>query len=107
MNIQINTSNAVDGTAAFAGGMEEMTRDRLSRFVERLTRVELHFSDQTGARDTADDKRCAIEARMAGGDPITVTNEAGTLDLAASGALAKLTTALDRHIGKMTDRKGH
>lgn len=107
MDIQVNTSNAVEGTAEFSGGMEDMTRDRLSRFAERLTRVELHFSDQTGARTTADDKRCAIEARIAGGDPITVTNDAGTLDLAASGALAKLMTALDRQVGKTSDRKGH
>lgn len=107
MDIQINTSNAVDGTGGFADAMEETTRSRLSRFEDRLTRVELHFSDQTAARDTGNDKRCAIEARLAGGDPISVTDEAATLDLAATGALKKMTTALDRHIGKSTGRKGH
>lgn len=107
MDIQINTSNAVDGPRGFADAMEAATRSRLSRFEERLTRVELHFSDTTAARETADDKRCAIEARLAGGDPITVTNEAATLDQAATGALAKMTTALDRHISKSTTRKGH
>jgi hypothetical protein len=107
MDIQINTSNAVDGTGGFANAMEETTRSRLSRFEDRLTRVELHFSDETASRDTVKDKRCAIEARLAGGDPITVTNAAATLDLAATGALTKMTTALDRHIGKATNRKGH
>jgi len=107
MDIQINTSNAVEGASGFVDNMEELTRSRLSRFQERLTRVEMHFSDETGARETVNDKRCAIEARLAGGDPITVTNEAATLDLAATGALTKLTTALDRHIGKSTNRKGH
>lgn len=107
MDIQINTSNAVDGTDGFVGNMQALTRSRLSRYEARLTRIELHFSDETGARDTVNDKRCAIEARLAGDDPITVTNEAATLDLAATGALTKLTTALDRHIGKSTNRKGH
>lgn len=67
MDIQINTSNAVDGTGGFADAMEAATRSRLSRFEGRLTRVELHFSDETAARDTVNDKRCAIEARLAGG----------------------------------------
>jgi len=107
MDIQINTSNAVDGTGGFAVAMEETTRSRLARFEDRLTRVELHFSDETAARDTVKDKSCTIEARLAGGDPITVTNEADTLDLAATGALTKMTTALERHIGKSTNRKGH
>lgn len=44
---------------------------------------------------------------LAGGDPITVTNEAATLNLAATGALTKMTTALDRHFGRSTNRKGH
>ena len=107
MDIQINTSNAVDGASGFVDNMEELTRSRLSRFHDRLTRVEMHFSDETGARETVNDKRCSIEARLAGGDPITVTNEAATLDLAATGALTKMTTALDRHIGKSTNRNGH
>lgn len=107
MDIQINTSNAVDGPRGFTDAMEATTRSRLARFEGRLTRVELHFSDTNAARDTVDDKRCAIEARLAGGDPITVTNEAATLDQAVTGALTKMATALDRHIGKSTTRKGH
>lgn len=107
MDIQINTSNAVDGVAGFLDAMEKTTRSRLSRFEDRLTRVEMHFADESSSRETANDKRCAIEARLAGGDPITVTNQAATLDLAATGALTKMATALERHIGKSTDRKGH
>lgn len=107
MDIQINTSNAVDGKGGFSDAMEETARSRLARFEDRLTRVELHFSDQTGGRETVNDKRCAIEARLAGGEPITVTNEAATLDMAATGALTKMTSALERHIGKSTGRKGH
>lgn len=107
MDIQINTSNAVDGTGGFAEAMEQAARSHLSRFEDRLTRIELHFSDDSAARGTVNDKRCSIEARLAGDDPITVTNEAATLDLAASGALTKMTTALDRQMGKSTSRKGH
>lgn len=107
MEILINTSNAVDGTGGFADAMEATARSRLSRFADRLTRVELHFSDSSAQREVGNDKRCAVEARLAGGDPITVTDEAATLDSAATGALSKMATALERHIGKSTNRKGH
>lgn len=41
------------------------------------------------------------------GDPITETNQAATLVREVTGALSRMTTALERQIGKMTDRKGH
>lgn len=106
MDIHINTSNAIDGTGDFAETMQATIRSRLSRFEDRLTRVEVHFSDDSTGRQTINDKRCGIEARLAGGDPVTVTNQGATLDLAASGALSKMVSALERHIGKSTDRKG-
>jgi len=107
MDIHINTSNGISGSEQFTETMEAAARSRLSRYEDRLTRVEIHFSDGSASRATTDDKRCAIEARLAGGDPITVTNQAGTLDQAIAGALAKMATAIDRHIGKSTSRKGH
>lgn len=107
MDIQINTSNAIDGTGDFAEAMQAATRAKLSRFEDRLTRVEMHFSDDSTGRQTVNDKRCAIEARLAGGDPVSVTNQGATLDLAATGALTKMVSALERHIGKTTTRKGH
>jgi ribosome-associated translation inhibitor RaiA len=107
MDIQINTSNAIDGGGDFATTMEDMVRTRLSRFNDRLTRIEVHFSDGSTGRQTVNDKRCAIEARLAGGDPVTVTDQGSTLDLAATGAVTKMISALERHIGRSSDRKGH
>jgi len=87
--------------------LEETVRAKLSRFSERLTRVEVHVGDENGERSGGDDKRCVIEARPAGRAPISVTEQAGSIDQAIAGALNKVTTALERDVGKITSRKGH
>ena len=107
MDIQINTSNNLEGRTAVVEHLETVVRDRLSRFENRLTRVELHVGDENGDRSIGGDIRCQIEARPAGRDPVSVSEQADTIDQAASGALGKLATLLDRSFGKLTDRKGH
>ena len=107
MDIQINTANNVEGRDTLTEQLEETVRTRLSRFSDRLTRVEVHVGDENGERGGGNDKRCVIEVRPAGRPPISVTEQAGSIDQATSGALGKVTTALERDFGKITDRKGH
>lgn len=107
MDVQINTANNVAGREALTQQLEETVRTRLSRFSDRLTRVEVHVGDENGDRGGGDDKRCVIEVRPAGRDPISVTEQAGSIDQAAAGALSKVATALERDFGKITSRKGH
>ena len=107
MQIQINTANNVEGREALVGDLELTVRDGLSRFEERLTRVEVHVGDKDGPAHGGADKTCVIEARPSGLAPVTVTDEAGSISQAASRALGKLVTALDRTFGKLSDRKGH
>ena len=107
MDIQINTSNNLEGRQTIIDGLERTVRDRLSRFDGRLTRGELHVGDENGERSVGGDIRCQIEARPAGQGPISVSDLSDSIDEAAAGALTKLTTALDRSFGKTTSRKGH
>ncbi|WP_396595391.1 HPF/RaiA family ribosome-associated protein [Brevundimonas sp. R86498] len=107
MQVQINTDNTLPGREAMLGEIESAVRDRLSRFEDRLTRVEVHLTDEDGSGNDVNDKRCLIEARPAGQDPVSVSDQAGSIDQATSGALGKLTTVLDRTFGRQTNRKGH
>jgi len=100
MEIQFNTDSSVMGTENVAERIEAQLRDRLSRFHERLTRLEVHVSDSNARKGGGDDKRCTIEARPRGGDPVTVTAEAGDVDAAARQAGAKMVALLDSHFGK-------
>jgi len=53
------------------------------------------------------DKRCKVEARMKGRDPLTVSHDAEELQQAIDGAMNKLTNALDRNLGKDAKRWTH
>ncbi len=101
MQIQINTTNDVEGRAALLSHAEDQVRQRLSRFESRLTRVEVHLGDENGARNTAGDKRCVLEARPTGLAPVTVTDHGNTLEEAMSGALKKMVNSLETTFGKL------
>lgn len=107
MQIQINTANAIDGQTLHIDQIEDHVESRLARFQERLTRVEIHLGDEAGSRDGRGDKRCVIEVRAAGMEPISVTDQADTIDAAIDSALSKTSTALERAYGRTTTRKGH
>lgn len=99
MQIQFNTDNSISGTDNVAERIEASLQERLGRFSERLTRLEVHIADTNGPKG-GPDKRCTLEARPRGGDPLIVTADAGDVDAAARDASGKMVTLLDRHFGK-------
>ena len=107
MQIQVNTNNHVEGTAELTRHVESVVEAALGRFGERITRVEVHLGDENSSSKSGDsDKRCAMEARLAGLQPIAVTELAPSLDEALSGAADKLEKVLDRTLGRLDDVKG-
>jgi ribosome-associated translation inhibitor RaiA len=100
MEIQFNSDNNVSGTENVADRIETQLRERLGRFADRLTRLEVHVGDVNGNKGGDDDKRCTVEARPRGGDPVTVTSHAGSVDAAARQAGVKMASLLDSHFGK-------
>ena len=105
MQFQFNSDSSVMGTANVAERIEGMVREKLSRFDERLTRVEVHVSDVNGSKHGADDKHCMIEARPRGGRPIGVTGRADKVDDAARRAANTLSQRLERLFGKESRHK--
>lgn len=99
MQIQLNTDNRIVGSEALAARVDRTVRPALDRFVDRVTRLEVHLNDVNGAR-AGDDKRCMLEARVAGEEPVAVSHQAATFELAIDGAKEKLVRALDRVAGK-------
>lgn len=106
MQIQFNSDSSVMGTANVAERIGEQVRRKLARFEDRLTRLEVHVSDENARKGGGDDKSCTIEARPRGGRAIGVTEHAGDVDTAARQAAATLAQRLERFFGK-ADRHGH
>ena len=73
----------------------------LERHLEDLTRVEVHLSDENGGKSGPKDKRCKMEARPKGHQPILVSHDADSLTQAVEGAAQKLEHALEHLFGKL------
>ena len=104
MKIQINTDNHVAGSEGLAQHTEATVESTLGHLAEHITRVEVHLSDENSDKAGSHDKRCMMEARIEGHQPIAVTNEAETIHQAIEGAAEKLKHALGHTLGRMNDR---
>jgi ribosome-associated translation inhibitor RaiA len=106
MQIQINSDNHIVGSPELAGRVQALVRDALERFSDRITRVEVHLNDLNSVKGGNNDKRCLMEARLSGLQPISVNHEAGSLDLAIDGAMEKLGRAIENRLGKLSAASG-
>ncbi len=105
MLIQINTDSNIEGDDALAQQVEAVVRNALDRFSEQITRVEIHLSDENSDKQSGiEDKRCLLEARLAGLQPIAVSHQAATLEQAVDGAAEKLKRTLDSTLGRLGNR---
>ncbi len=100
MIIQINTDKNVSVDETYGSQIEALVSEELSRFEEHITRVEVHLSDENGNKDAQDDKKCLLEARLKGRQPIVVSALANTYDQAVDGAIHKLKASLDTITGR-------
>jgi hypothetical protein len=105
MKIQVNTNNNVEGSDALTLLVEAEVQSGLERFEDRLTRVEVHLGDESGEKDgSGADKRCLLEARPIGMQPVVVTDFADTVERAVAGATRKMQSLLNSTFGRIDDR---
>ncbi len=101
MLIQINTDNNIEGGARMSAYFTEILEQTLSRFNDQITRLEVHLSDVNSHKEGTDNKRCLLEARLKGLNPVVVTHHAETIDFAVNGAADKLKKTLESTIGRL------
>ncbi len=101
MQIQVNTDHNIPGHEALVTEVEASVLNSLQRFGKHITRVEVHLTDENGNKGGADDKRCVLEARLEGHQPVVVTHHAETLKQAYTGAAHKMKTALTTTVEKL------
>jgi len=106
MKIEVNTDHNVEGSEELTSSVVADVTAALERFSDQLTRVEVHLSDENADKGGAADKRCLLEARPAGLQPVVVTDHGATVEAALGGALRKLTSLLDSRFGKLRNVRG-
>lgn len=104
MQVRISTDNNILTSAELNQRIADEVESALRRFEDRITRVEVFLSDQDSrAKSGGNDKRCVMEARLAGIDPISVTQDSDSLEQAYIGAAETLQRTLERTIERRDD----
>ena len=106
MQVQVNTSNGIDNKEALDRWAAEFLNDVLARFKQEITRVEVQLSDENSGKKGAAHKRCMLEARVNGHEPLAVNHHGASQDEAFRGAAQKLLRAIEHTLGKL-DRHEH
>jgi len=103
IKIQINTDANIKSSVELEQRTEGVVKNALAHLAKHVSRVEVHLSDQNGEKTGGRDKRCMIEARVEGRQPIAVSEVADNIGEAITGAADKLKSMLDHTIGRSTD----
>lgn len=106
MRVQVNTDDHVQGGEGLTRHVVAVVEAALGRFGVRITRVEVHLSEQHSHKSHDEDKHCMMEARLAGVQPIAVTHRAATLEQAIDGAAERLQRILDDTLEQLDQHRG-
>ena len=106
MQVQVNTSNGVENKDTLERWASDYLNDALGRFTQDITRVEVQLRDVNAGKKGPDEKRCMLEARINGREPIAATHHAPSQDEAFRGATQRLIHLLEHTLGKL-DRHQH
>ncbi|WP_025761232.1 HPF/RaiA family ribosome-associated protein [Dyadobacter tibetensis] len=101
MTIQINTDKSLSVHAEYSDKLEGILSKELSRFADHITRLEVHLSDENGEKGGVKDKKCLLEARVKGRQPMVVSELGDTYDQSVIGATNKLKSSLTTLFGKL------
>lgn len=105
MQIQINTDRNIQGHESLTAAVHATVEKALKRFSEHITRLEVHVGDENADKRGRNDKRCMMEARLQGHQPVAVTEHAESVGQAIDGAARKLVHALEHTLGRLHDHR--
>lgn len=106
MQVQVNTSNGIENKETLERWADQFLNESLARFNQEITRIEVQLSDENNGKKGAAEKRCMLEARLNGHEPLAVNHHAVTQDEAFRGATQRLIRLLEHTFGKL-DRHEH
>lgn len=103
MQIQVHSNHTVQTPSSLEDWVRRELGQALNRFSDELTGLEVHLEDIDASRTSADHKRCTLQARLRGHEPVAVQHAGKRLDEALHGACDKLLRSLDRALARQRD----
>jgi ribosomal subunit interface protein len=107
MIIQFDTAHNVNATEKFRATLTAVLTDKLNRFNDKISRLEVHLTDENGKKEGLNDKRCLLEAHMDGVPHLVVKAHADSYDLAVDVAVDKLIASLNSTLGRHAENRQH
>lgn len=101
MEVFFNTDSNIEGKERIESYFSKKIKEDLSRFEDKVTRVEVHLSDENGDKGGSNDKKCILEVRPQGLKPVAVSCQENTIEQALSGATKKMISSLSSLLGKL------
>ncbi len=105
MQVQIHSDNHFSIHPRLSDSIGVYIHNVLQRFAPYLTRVEVHLSGENVNNAGPRDKRCVLEARPKRHQSLVATNEATNIEVAFSGAAAKMHRQLENTYGRLADKR--
>ena len=103
--IQVHGDSRIHADQNLQDAIAAVVKGSLIHLSGRISRVQVHIGDESGNKQSDDDKRCMMEARIDGLPPSAVTHHASSLTEAIDGAVEKLRHSLESILGKAHDRR--
>jgi ribosome-associated translation inhibitor RaiA len=103
MTIQFNTDRNLTLHEEFRDKLSSLLAEKLNRFSDHITRLEVHLSDDNGGKNGPDDKKCLLEARVEGRPPIAVSALANNYEQAVDAAIDKIKSSLNTVLDRLKD----
>ncbi len=104
MKIQFNTDKNIEGTEELETYVSEKINSALKHFDDKITRIEVHLSDQNADKGGTDDIQCKMEARLEGIQPVMVVSKNASKEKALDNAVGKMKAKLSSIMGKMKNK---
>ncbi|MBL9091090.1 MAG: HPF/RaiA family ribosome-associated protein [Planctomycetaceae bacterium] len=102
MHIQVKAGSGAHLSDGEIDQISTVVEDRLARYRERLTSVEVFISDENSReKHGKNDKRCLIEARPAGLQPVAVEVHTDNYLEAVDACAEKVLHALEHRFGRL------
>jgi hypothetical protein len=101
MDVQVRTDYHVNGDEGLIAHVRSEVTDGLEPFARRITSVQVHLSEESGARKGPPVLRCVLEVRPTGHAPVVVTRKGTTKDVLLRGAIGDMRKALERTFGRI------
>lgn len=101
MKIIINTDSNISGDEELRTFVGTKIATAFERFGDFLTRIEIKLSDEDGSKNSINDKRCVLEVRPKGMQPIVVTAIGDSIEKTVDDAIDKMKSIIETARGKL------